>query len=251
MAAVTDQRLSNSILRFEKLDTDLWRGTAHMGKRNKQLTFKEFGQRFMQHAMTPEIIRASLAKIVPEEQQLIITSPTTVTIHTRTMIEDIVQLPDASEHDELVFDVPLAIHLTLGVDLFVGQEQYTALAATRLRLTARLCSPLMMWIDCAPVEPEQITVTSEGQDNRFDLVKRFGLLDPAIRQQVAEITNQHIQRSQRQRRIDVRKLITEFVEGVSGNNTHPAGAVQPRKRPPSRDRSMLPLPAEELSERVA
>ena len=222
-----------------------------MGKRNKQLTFNEFGQRFMQHAMTPEIIRASLAQIVPEEQQFTITSPTTVTIHTRTVIGDIVQLPDASERDELVFDAALAIHLVLGVDLLVGQEQYTALAATRIRLAARLCSPLMLWIDCAPVEPEQITVASEGQDNRFDLVKRFGLLDPAIRQQVADITNQHIQRSQRQRRIDVRKLITEFVEGMSRANTRPAGAVQPRKRAPSRDRPIPRLSAEELSEWVA
>jgi hypothetical protein len=55
-----------------------------MGKRSKELTFSEFGQRFMQHAMTPAVIRRLLTEIVPEEQQFLISSPIAVAIHART-----------------------------------------------------------------------------------------------------------------------------------------------------------------------
>jgi len=205
-----------------------------MGKRCKQLTFTEFGQQFIEHAMTPEIIRATLARIIPEEQQFIIANPTSVTIHARTMIEDILHLPYEAAGDELVFEVPLAIHLALWVNMLVGQEQYTAVATTRLRLAARVCTPLVLKIDCPPVDPGQIMVASEGQGNWFDLLKRFGLLDVAIRQQVADMANQHIEQSRRHRRIDLRKLIAEFVEDMTRTTVHHARQAQPRRRAPAR-----------------
>lgn len=201
-----------------------------MGKRSKQLTFMEFGEQFMQHAVTPAIIRESPGTIVPEQQRMLISSPVPITIHARTVIEDVIQQPGVGTGDELAFEVPLAIHLALSIDMVVGQEQYLALARTRLRLAARVYTPLMLKIDCLLVAPDQIAVASEGQGNWLDLVKRFGLLDTAIRTQVADITNQHIQRSQSHRRIDLRKLITAAATSKIGGAPRSSAAKSRSQR---------------------
>lgn len=203
-----------------------------MAKRARPLTFAEFGQQFMVYAVTSDVIQQSLRHIVPREQQLTLSSPSTVRIDARTTIGDVVPRPTDRPEQELGFEVHLSIRLTLAVNMLVGQEQYAAVATTRLRLMVGILAPLTIFIDCAPVTADQVIVASEGQGNWFDLVKRLGILDAAIQQQVATIVNEHIQSSKAKRRIDVRKLIAGMIPTVidttARRSHHASGAKNVR-----------------------
>ena len=213
-----------------------------MARRTRDLSFAEFGQQFIERAVTPEMIGKSLAQIVPTEQRITLASPTAIAIDARTTIGDVARLPHNAAEHELIFDAPLAVHLSLAVDMLVTREQYAAVATTCLRLIARTRAPLTIYVDCMSVTPEQIAVASEGQGNWFDLVKRFGMLDAAIRQQVARIVNQHIEASRPRRTIDVRKLIASMADTVAGGARRPPKAA--RASGTSR-RRQSPAPADE------
>lgn len=178
-----------------------------MGRRARQLTFAEFGVQFIRHAVTPDVLGQNLARLVPPEQTLTLSSPTAIEVNARTTVGAVRQLPEGDPERELAFEVPLQSHLVLHVSLMLGQERYGAVAETTLRLTARALAPLTIQVDAEPVGADQVAVSSEGLGNWFDLVKRFGGLDDAIRSQVARMIDLQIEQSRRERTIDVRRLI--------------------------------------------
>jgi len=109
-------------------------------------------------------------------------------------------------------------------------------------LSARTLAPLTIQIDCEPVAPEQIGVASEGDGNWLDLTKRLGVLDSAIRQQVAEMINQHIRDSHHLRTIDVRRLIALSAAQRSGaGEPAPAAPRAGRKKAPRAGRTRSAL----------
>jgi hypothetical protein len=200
-----------------------------MPKRRKQLTFAEFGQQFLERAVTLDVIARTLGRVVPTEQQFVLNAPARVEVMARTQIGAIARQPSDAPDRELVFAVPLQIHLALTVGMLVAEERYTALATTSLRLVARTLAPLTIQIDCDPVLLDDVAVASEGDGNWFDLAKRFGVLDSAIQQQVASMIDQHVHESRHMRTIDVRKLIERSVDLIVGDS-----ASRKRKRLPSR-----------------
>lgn len=193
-----------------------------MPKATRPLSFAEFGHQFIRQALTPELIGSTLARVVPAEQRINLLAPTPIEVHARTELGvALLEPPEAPEH-ELVFRVPLVIHLALTINLLVGAEQYQARANTQLRMVGRARAPLTIVVDCPPVSPEQVSVESEGSGNWFDLAKRIGGLDVTIQQQVAAMVNQQIAASQQLRTIRLRPLITRF------GREH--GASAPRRR---------------------
>jgi hypothetical protein len=194
----------------------------------------------MLHGVTPEVIAGRLRQIVPPEQELTLEQPTTIVINARTTLGAVERLAESDRGRELVFGVPLQVHLMLGVDLMLTREHYEASAATDLHLAARAYTPLTIRVECGPILPDQITVTSAGLDNWLDLVKRFGVLDDAIKQQVAAMINRQVEASRAQRTIDVRTLIRTAMEVT--------GMVEAPKRRPKkgkgRGQAVSPGPSE-------
>jgi hypothetical protein len=174
---------------------------------HKPITFAEFGQRLIEYAVTPEVVAQRLLLIVPQEQRLELTNPARIVVHAQTETGAVTRLADGDASRELRFSAPIVVHLILDVDLLLTSERYAARAETSLSLVAQTLTPLTIHVACAPVTAEQIAVTSEGQGNWLDLVKRFGVLDAEIREQVATIINQHIDASHTFRTIDARPLI--------------------------------------------
>lgn len=181
---------------------------SKMPKRiHKPITFAEFGQRLIEYAVTPEMVTQRLHMIVPQEQRLELTNPTRIVVHAQTEIGAVTRLTEGDANHELRFGVPLITHLIFDVDLMLTSERYAARAETSLSLVTQTLTPLTIHVACALVTAEQISVTSEGQGNWLDLVKRFGVLDAEIREQVATIINQHVEASHTHRTIDARPLI--------------------------------------------
>jgi len=175
-----------------------------MAQEGQRISYGEFGRRMIAYAVRPEVMKQNLERAVPSEQEIVV-GPSAARVNVQIAVGDVRELATGGE--EVLFAVPLSVHLTLGVNLLVSEVQYAARATVTLRMEVQTHDPLTIFIACAPVAPEEVTVEADEQSGVADFLQRLGVIDGAIQQQMAAALNEQIAASAADRTIDLKKLM--------------------------------------------
>lgn len=197
-----------------------------MTEQTRPITFAEFGQRFMEQAFGPDVIKQAMDVVVPKEQRISTGGPSPVEVVAQIALGDVLPSPTEVPSQELRYEVPVAVRMSLSVGLLLAQEQYEAAASTRLRLVIRTYMPLMVYVEVEPLSADEIAVATEGQGNWLDLVKRVGVLDTVIRQQLASAINEQLEANQSERMIDMIKTMGEMMPQMFDQMAQQASQAQ-------------------------
>lgn len=173
-----------------------------MAQSSSRMPFTQFGMEFVRRIFTPQRLKKELdvgfVKQVP-----IATNQATGTVSIGACT--VVPLPGEGRPDwECVFDVIVPFNMYLRIDLPLGQEKYKVDGQVRMRLWLEAHQPLVVYLNGAPVPPQEVQLVTTGDGNwlNADVAKKFGL-DQTLRESLASQFTSEFAKSQQSRIIDI------------------------------------------------
>ena len=195
-------------------------------RRDGSMTYREFGHRFIELAVTPERVARTIVAVAGDRLDIgpLRAGPADSATVTGTgrIGAPTVEPVDAGEW--LAFLATLPVELDLDVVVAGASHRYDGSLAVPLHLTVRTAAPLRLVVDIAAPHARDIRVELRAAGLRSKALRAAGNIDAQVRRHAARIVRQRLadDATAAVRAIDLLPLIDAAWNPTSGSEAPPA-----------------------------